>query len=79
MKDMLGQQLVIGSTVLWLGGRTMVAGGEKCEVVSFGPKTVRLQPIGGEKKVSIHPGSIICIDLNLAHLKMAEMQTVVGD
>lgn len=73
MKDVLGQEVTVGSKVLWGGGKTQYAGfaGGPVEVVKLTPQKVRIRvPVHWAKdrfdEKTVYPSDLVVVDRLLA-------------
>lgn len=64
MKDGLGQEIKVGSTVVWVGGKTQYAGVRRYEVINISKAKIRILPKHGNPKLatSIYPDHVIVVD-----------------
>jgi hypothetical protein len=63
MKDYLGQQIHIGSKILWSGGQGQYSGFEQIfEVINITEKQITIQRKGYQRKTSIYPLDVVVID-----------------
>lgn len=64
MKDGLGQEIKVGSTVAWIGGKTQYAGVRKYEVVKINKAQIRVAYQSGDVKLtsSVYPCNVIVLD-----------------
>lgn len=63
MKDYLGQEIHIGSKILWSGGQGQYAGFEQIfEVLNVTAKKLTIQRKNQRRKTSVHPSDVVVID-----------------
>ena len=63
MRDYLGQEIHIGSKILWSGGQGQYAGFEQVfEVLNITAKQVTIQRKHYHRKTSVHPLDVVVID-----------------
>ena len=79
MKDIIGQDIEVGATVLWLSGKGKYGGSPQCKVEKLLPKTVCVSyidpneyPEGIMTKSYLHPKALVVIDLNLLWLRQSD-------
>jgi excinuclease UvrABC nuclease subunit len=63
MKDYLGQDIQVGSKILWSGGQGQYAGFEKIfEVLAVNTKKITIQRDNQRHKTSVYPTSVVVVD-----------------
>jgi len=63
LKDYLGQNIYVGSKILWSGGKGMCSGFEKIfEVLAISTQQITIQREQPRRRTSINPKSVIVID-----------------